>query len=117
MNRIPLAKYAKMKKMSRAEVIHKIVKGELEAEERVENGKKIRYVLVKGSEDESFRQESNPSPIPVNVQVHIQKFVDIEKMKFCYEGMHEFYLAFEDQLLIFNKESAVVTVVPKCQEK
>ncbi|BAF70266.1 hypothetical protein [Nitratiruptor sp. SB155-2] len=117
MERIPLNKYAKMKKMSRAQVIHMIVKGEIEAEEVEENGKKVRYILVEKKQTQPIQQQKNDTPIPETVLVHIRKFVDISSMKYCYEGMHDYYMAFENQLLIFNKESAVVTVVPKCEEK
>ncbi|BCD60121.1 MULTISPECIES: hypothetical protein [unclassified Nitratiruptor] len=117
MERIPLSKYAKMRKMSRAQVIHMIVKGEIEAEEVVENGKKVRYVLVEKKQTHPVQQQKKDVPLPETVLVHIQKFADISSMKYCYEGMHDYYLVFEDQLIIFNKESAVVTMVPKCEEK
>ncbi len=46
MKRIPLGKYAKLKKIPRALVIKQILSGQLQAEEVIENGKKVRYILV-----------------------------------------------------------------------
>ncbi len=58
MKKISLAKYAKIKKMPRALVIKKILSGELKAEEKIENGKKVRYILM---EDENQKSRSGQS--------------------------------------------------------
>ena len=50
MQRIPLGQYAKKMRMSRAQVIKKILSGELRAEEVMENGKKVRYILMESEE-------------------------------------------------------------------
>jgi len=50
MQRIPLGQYAKKMRMSRAQVIKKILSGDLRAEEVMENGKKVRYILVESEE-------------------------------------------------------------------
>ena len=50
MRKIPLGQYAKKMRMSRAMVIKKILSGELRAEEVMENGKKVRYILVESEE-------------------------------------------------------------------
>ena len=50
MERIPLGQYAKKMRMSRAQVIKKILSGELRAEEVMENGKKVRYILIDSKE-------------------------------------------------------------------
>ncbi len=57
MQKIPLGQYAKKMKMSRAMVIKKILSGELKAEEVIENGKKVRYILV---ESEELPQAQSP---------------------------------------------------------
>ncbi len=56
MQRIPLGQYAKKMRMSRAQVIKKILVGELQAEEVMENGKKVRYILI---ESEKLPQIQN----------------------------------------------------------
>lgn len=50
MQRIALGQYAKRMRMSRAQVIKKILSGELRAEEVMENGKKVRYILIDSKE-------------------------------------------------------------------
>ncbi len=57
MKRVPLGKYAKLKKIPRALVIKQILSGQLQAEEVIENGKKVRYIVVDETQESTKEEE------------------------------------------------------------
>ncbi len=113
MKRIPLGRYAKLHKLSRAQVIQKILRGELEAEEVVEDGKKVRYILI----NEEPKELASSSPLPPPIAALVSKVVDLGQLQRCFEGSDAYYLLFADRLLVVDKESGILRTIKECKER
>ncbi|SMC09382.1 hypothetical protein [Nitratiruptor tergarcus] len=113
MKRIPLGKYAKMKKMSRAQVIQMITRGQLQAEEVIENGNKVRYIIEES--DVVVPSDTQKRLLPSPLEALVSRVADISQMQKCFEGSNAFYLVFEETLLIVDKQSGIITTVNICK--